>query len=84
MAEQSIGALWVKEGKKGKYFTGVVELGDRKVKVVVFKNGYKDKENQPDWRIFESKPMEQRSGGAEKRAKEVLGAADFEDDPIPF
>ena len=82
MAEQSIGALWVKEGKKGKYFTGVVELGDRKVKVVVFKNGYKDKENQPDWRIFESKQME-RSGGAEKKAQEVLGADEFESD-IPF
>ena len=63
--DNNIGALWLKESKKGnKFMSGVVELGGEKYNIVVFKNTYKEKENHPDYRIFESKPRaEQPAAG---------------------
>jgi len=53
MPEQSIGALWVKEGKNGKYLSGNVEIGGVKHAVIVFKNTLKKEgERTPDYRIF--------------------------------
>lgn len=45
-----LGALWVKEGKKGKYLTGTING----VAVVCFKNDRKTG-NQPDFRVLKSK-----------------------------
>lgn len=47
-----IGALWVKEGRKGPYMTGTIN-GE---KVVLFKNGNKNSEKSPDWRVLKSQP----------------------------
>ena len=55
MNNDNIGALWIKEGKKGDYFTGNIEINDEKIKIVVFKNNYKSKDNQPDYRILKAK-----------------------------
>ena len=58
--EKSIGALWIKTGDKGEYWTGNIELPDgTKQNVIVFKNTYK-KDNQPDFRIYKQKPKEQK------------------------
>lgn len=52
---EDIGALWEKKGKGGAYFSGIVKLPDgRKLEIVVFKNGFKKKDNHPDWRIYPS------------------------------
>jgi hypothetical protein len=55
MADDKIGALWIKE-KDGKvYMTGDVNG----VQVVVFRNTYKaEGSREPDWRVFKSKPRE--------------------------
>ena len=46
MALKKIGTLWQKESKKGKYFTGVLDLGALgDVPVAVFQN---DKDNPDD------------------------------------
>ncbi len=46
MALKQIGALWRKESKKGKYLTGVLDLGALgEVQVAVFQN---DKDNPDD------------------------------------
>lgn len=51
--EKSIGALWIKTGNKGEYWTGNIELKDgTKQNIIIFKNTYK-KDNQPDFRIYE-------------------------------
>lgn len=55
-----IGALWVKSGRKGEYMTGKING----VPVVLFKNGNKRSEKQPDWRVLKSKPREQADGFA--------------------
>jgi uncharacterized protein (DUF736 family) len=53
--EDEIGALWLKTSARGDYFTGTING----VKVVVFANGYKTEEKQPDWRVYKSTPREQ-------------------------
>jgi hypothetical protein len=50
-----LGALWEKVGAKGPYMTGTIG-GER---VVVFKNGNKNSEKSPDWRVLKAKPKEQ-------------------------
>lgn len=71
MSEQSIGALWIKEGAKGKFLSGVVEIGGEKHNVVVFKNTLKKEgERTPDYRIYASKPRD--------------AEAKQEDDSVPF
>lgn len=53
---EKIGALWLKSGSKGDYFTGEVSG----VKVVVFKNGYKESPKHPDFNVYLSVPREER------------------------
>ena len=53
---KTIGALWIKEyekdGKKRKMMSGELDLGALgAVKIAVFKNEKKEKDNQPDYRI---------------------------------
>lgn len=58
MAAKKLGALWKKTSKAGnEYFSGVLELGQDKVRIVVFPNN-KENERQPDYSIFESEPRE--------------------------
>jgi len=77
MAEDSIGALWKKTGQKGEYMTGEVEVNGVKQRIVVFKNSYKEKENQPDYRILASKPQGDKPQEAKPKSD------DFDDD-LPF
>lgn len=51
-----LGALWVKQGKKGEYMTGTVNG----VAVVVFANDKRGNERAPDWRVLKSQPREQK------------------------
>ena len=52
-----IGALWLRESSQGmKYFGGTVSIKGVSHKVVVFKNGFKEQEHQPDYIIYVSKP----------------------------
>ena len=55
---KKVGALWTKASKsnpQNRFYTGQLELDGRdgkKVKVIVFKNGKKDKETSPDLIIY--------------------------------
>ena len=58
--DKSIGALWITSNEKGEFWKGNIELSDgTKKNVIVFKNNYK-KDNQPDFRIYESKPRQEK------------------------
>lgn len=60
---EEMGALWTKTSAKGdKFLSGTIRVGDTAVQIVIFKNGYKEKDNQPDWRIYKSKPRETQEG----------------------
>jgi hypothetical protein len=51
---KKIGALWIGNGKNGKFMSGRIELSDdEELRVLVFKNGYKEKPSQPDYVIYE-------------------------------
>ena len=53
---KTLGALWKKENEKGTFFSGVLENPDgTKLKIVVFKNDYKDAENKPDYFILKAR-----------------------------
>lgn len=49
-----LGALWLKSGPKGEYMTGTIAG----VKVVVFRNGKKNSDKSPDWRVLKSVPKD--------------------------
>jgi hypothetical protein len=55
MKEKSIGALWLKQDKD--YFTGSIEVNGVFTKIIVFKNNFKEKENQPDYKIYVQKEL---------------------------
>jgi len=46
-----VGALWFKEGKNGKYLSGMIEINGNKHKIIVQKNNYKKEEKHPDYQI---------------------------------
>ena len=60
---RKIGALWLKETKDGKkYFSGVLEDLRGEIRIAIFKNDRKEKENQPDYQIIVSEERrEQRT-----------------------
>jgi hypothetical protein len=61
---KKIGALWIGNGKNGKFMSGRIELSeDEELRVLVFKNGYKEKPSQPDYVIYEPKDDDNRSAG---------------------
>lgn len=81
MALKKAGALWLKDGKNGKFMSGQVELDGRKINILVFKNTHKEQPNHPDYTINipvdddprqQAEPMRQAMGG------------EFVDDNIPF
>jgi len=56
---KKIGALWLGTGKNGsKFMSGRIELSeDEELRVLVFKNGFKEKPSQPDYVVYE--PLEE-------------------------
>ena len=53
--EREIGALWKNEGRNQTYLTG--KVGEQKV--VIFSNKNKNKDSQPDFRVYKSEPKQQ-------------------------
>lgn len=52
---RKVGALWLRTAKNSgdKYMSGVVDIdGDNSIRVVVFKNGYKEETKHPDYVIY--------------------------------
>lgn len=70
----NIGALWKRTNDKGEFFSGVLDNEDgTKQKIVVFKNGYKDKDTKPDYLILKAR---ENSSNA--------NSYDISDDDLPF
>jgi len=68
---KGIGGLWLKDGAKGKFFSGEIELGGVKQHILIFKNDKGDNPKRPDYRIYMPEDEEQKAISPEK---------DFEDD----
>jgi hypothetical protein len=81
---KDIGALWIKEGPKGKYFSMVVEIDGVKQNFVGFKNQFKEPgDNKPDYRIFPKTEQQKPTETAEKLKMPKFSEQDQEDD-LPF
>jgi len=50
-----IGALWLKDGKGGKFMSGII--GGKQV--LIFKNKYKKQDNHPDYNVFAGQPKDE-------------------------
>lgn len=68
--EREIGALWKNEGRNQTYLTG--KVGDQKV--VIFSNKNKNKDNQPDFRVYKSEPKQeaQQSSAPAQQEEELI------------
>ena len=54
----SIGGLWIKDGKNGKFMSGkITQMNGAELNIVVFKNDKGDNPKRPDYRIYLSEPM---------------------------
>jgi hypothetical protein len=71
------GALWKKESPTQKYYSGHVKVDDngeeKMVRVVVFSNRHKTKDNHPDMRIY---TVEDRVEASTERAEPALADED--------
>jgi uncharacterized protein (DUF736 family) len=87
---KDIGALWLKKSQKtnASYLTGSVKLPSGEViKILVFKNNYKNSPNQPDYRIFpdEKAPAAEVPQKQSKPKEPVANnSVELEDEEIPF
>lgn len=78
-----IGALWITSGRNGKFMSGRIELNEgEEIRILVFKNDYKEQSKHPDYNIFEPE-SETESGGREEQSR-GRGKADYDDSDIPF
>ena len=58
---EKLGALWLRESKKGtKYMAGVVEIDGQKTDVLIFKNNYKEEDKHPDYLIYLKEEEQQK------------------------
>jgi len=83
-SKRDIGALWRRDGKNQKFLSGKITIGEfgeeKEIQIVVFKNKFKEKDNQPDFRIYEDKPMEKKSSpSVDNSVKEEEGDDDLPD-----
>jgi len=60
--KRDVGALWRREGKNQNFLSGKITIGefgeDKEIQIVIFKNKFKEKDNQPDFRIYLDTPKE--------------------------
>lgn len=85
---QEIGAFWLKEDKNGKqYFSGVLKDIRGEIRVAMFPNDRKEKENQPDWKLVLSTDYKKEEGGSAQRqdlVKKPPFKKNTEDEDIPI
>ena len=79
---EKVGALWLKDGRNGKFMSG--EVNGRSV--VIFKNSFKDADKHPDYIVYDggrdAKPAT-KSKGKDNRSRAANDDTPPPDD-IPF
>lgn len=55
--DNSIGALWTKQGKSGPFYSGYVEIDGKRTEIVAFKNDNSKNPKAPSVRILKSVPL---------------------------
>jgi uncharacterized protein (DUF736 family) len=70
-SEREVGALWKKDGQNQKYLTGKVKIDGVEKNIVVFSNKHKNKDSQPDFRMYLSRDRQLQGDEQEKPVEEV-------------
>jgi uncharacterized protein (DUF736 family) len=86
--QNELGALWKKKSKTGMSFLSgyINDYDGQRIDVVVFANSKKTNEKAPDYRVYISKPLENkqtqevRSAPQEQAPKKVQQVQGVEDD----
>tara|TARA_R100000808_G_C2143039_1_gene150792 strand:- start:1802 stop:2059 length:258 start_codon:yes stop_codon:yes gene_type:complete len=75
-SDREIGALWKRDNGSQKYLTGKLKDKDgNEQQVVIFSNKHKNKDTQPDFRVYKSEPRNQETaaaGGAAAEQEDLL------------
>ena len=72
--KREIGALWKRESPNQKYFSGhVTDTEGNRQKVLIFTNKSKQKDNQPDFRVYRADEQPQ---SARQSANESMNASE--------
>jgi uncharacterized protein (DUF736 family) len=85
--KKKVGVGWAKTSQDGtKHYVSIVINGGLSpdLHLVMFKNGFKEEENQPDYIIYLSAPKDGAAAPAEKPAASEFPGDDVPDDDIPF
>jgi uncharacterized protein (DUF736 family) len=78
--DEEVGAFWKRTSQKGqKYLAGHIKDGDESTKLVVFANTNKQNENQPDYRVYKSRPRTDYAAESKPQQSEVATTASEED-----
>tara|TARA_R110002153_G_scaffold49475_1_gene139470 strand:- start:244 stop:489 length:246 start_codon:yes stop_codon:yes gene_type:complete len=56
-SDREVGALWRKGGEKP-FYSGSLTVSGSTTEIVIFQNKFKEKDNQPDLRIYKSKALQ--------------------------
>ena len=68
--DESIGGLWIKQGKNGKpYMSGKIKIGGNEYPLVIFGNDKGDNPSRPDYKVYMSKPMGQAGAKPEHNSE---------------
>lgn len=78
---RKFGAFWEREGQSGPFLSGQIEIGEKKLNVILFKNNTKAKENFPDWELFLS-AKEEESVMRAIRSGSLLSAVKGKGSPV--
>lgn len=56
MPDNSIGALWTKQGKSGAFYSGYIEIEGKRIEIVAFNNNNATNPKAPSIRILKGQP----------------------------
>lgn len=80
-AKIKLTGLWEKLDKKGTtFFTGNLGSG----KILIYKNSYKTKENQPDYIVYLAEIRKKEDGQSFDKTGSLMEPPQYAEDEIPF
>ena len=79
--DEEVGAFWKRTSQRGqKYLAGHINMTDgsgESVKLVVFANNHKQNDNQPDYRIYKSRPRTEAVAAETKQEQPAVTEEDL-------
>ena len=84
--ERELGALWIKNGRSGDFFSGHIShttIDGKRLEVVGFRNKNKTSERAPDYILYKSKPLDQNAMSQKTPLREDESKESSASDEVP-